>query len=151
MWIPGRPWNRCPCTDSTLIQRRQRRESDYPSLHVLHSEGEELLLQKLGSGHYQNEVSHSLKLGLVVSANKPSKWVSLHIFWFNSEKICYSELMLMLHDPFLYVWPSSSFIQRRWEGELVIQVWWTGSGDDFFTGCVEACAESCHLLSPRRI
>lgn len=85
VWIPGRPWNGCPSTDSTLIQWRQWRESEYPSLHVLHSEGKELLLQKLGAGHYQNKVSHSLKFLYSFSLFNIEKilllWTDINVIW----------------------------------------------------------------------
>lgn len=59
--IPGRPWDRSTSSDSTLIHGRQWRENVCPACHVLHHEGKDLHLQKLGAGHCQNEVSYSLE------------------------------------------------------------------------------------------
>lgn len=61
VWIPGRPRDRSASSDSTLIHGRQWRENVCPACHVLHYEGKDLHLQKLGAGHCQNEVSHSWK------------------------------------------------------------------------------------------
>lgn len=43
VWISGCPWDRCTSTDSPLIHWCKWRKSDHPTLHVLYSEGEELL------------------------------------------------------------------------------------------------------------
>lgn len=52
--FPGCPRDRCASADPAPFHRRQWGEDDHPALHVLHSEGKELLVQKLGAGHHQN-------------------------------------------------------------------------------------------------
>lgn len=87
LWILGRPRDGCASADPTFVLRRQRWKGDHPSLYVLHSESQELLLQELGTSYHQNKVSLGFCHDLI---------------WF-SVSVCFQLTCV-------------PFIQRWWEG-----------------------------------